>query len=159
MCVCVWCVCVCMCVCLLIRCYKQDDYLFSMCFHVDVQELESPQVLHKPLQDLTSWEHIQRKVSIMSLGRHLPKNMPADLRKEYNLQDPVMRFLSAGFLRNYICSFFEKWCCQNLNAIRTYFVETFMTTYVPYYGLEYFSAEKLAKEGKRSSLRLAHRAS
>ena len=87
----------------------------------------------------------------MSLGHHLPKNMPADLRKEYNLRDPIMRFLSAGFLRNYIRNFFEKWCHQNLKAIRTYFVETFMTTYVPYYGMEYFSAEKLAKEGKKSS--------
>ena len=128
-----------------------------MCIHVTQQDSEPSKVLDKPLNKLTSMENIQGKATFMKLGRHLPKNLPAKLRSEYNLRDPIMRILSRNFMHGYIHNFYDKWGSQNLKDIRAFFVETLLTQYVPYYALEYFSAEKLANEGKKQSLRPVYR--
>ena len=113
-----------------------------------MQAPETPEVLDKPLKELTSRENVEKKVTLMSLPHILPKDMPATLKKDYNLLDPFVRILSYQYMHSYLKHFFQTWGACNLKTMRSSFVETFWKNYVPYYALEYFSAEKLAKPGK-----------
>ncbi|XP_070176438.1 tyrosine-protein kinase JAK2-like isoform X1 [Littorina saxatilis] len=102
-----------------------------------------PRLLQMPLKEITTLHRIRGKVTLMNIPRLLPKKMTTELEKEYNIIDPLMRFLSRRFMHTYIKDFFEKWGEENLTRIRYNFVEGFLSKVVPYYLLEYFPAEKV----------------
>ncbi|XP_070176544.1 non-receptor tyrosine-protein kinase TYK2-like [Littorina saxatilis] len=104
-------------------------------------------ILHTPLKEITTLEHIRNKVNVQRL---LPEKMPPELEKQYNImsastfniRNPFMRIESKSVLRTYTKDFFKKWGEETLSVMRHSFVEDFLAN-VPYYLLEYFPAEKV----------------
>lgn len=100
------------------------------------------------LKSLTSLDLIQKKIALLKLGRLIPDKLSDELRKEFKLKDPMMRYLMHKKLREGMESFFGNWKDETLENMRRQFVEELMYTDVPNYGLEYYPAKRVDVAGE-----------
>ncbi|KAK7473587.1 hypothetical protein BaRGS_00035190 [Batillaria attramentaria] len=104
---------------------------------------EDSKKLTTPLEQLTKITLIQRKITLWGLKHVIPKKLSEALRKEFNIMDPLMRYLMHNKLHEGMASFYENWKAETIENMRLQFVEDLMYKDVPYYGLEYYPAKKV----------------
>nr|KAG5689498.1 hypothetical protein BaRGS_000604 [Batillaria attramentaria] len=115
---------------------------------------EDSKKLTTPLEQLTKITLIQRKITLWGLKHVIPKKLSEALRKEFNIMDPLMRYLMHNKLHEGMASFYENWKAETIENMRLQFVEDLMYKDVPYYGLEYYPAKKVDMNKQESNRKM-----
>lgn len=98
--------------------------------------------LTTPLKSLAKLGMMKRKISCLKLHKVIPTFLSEDLRKEFSIWDPLMRWLMNTKLQEGMTSFYGSWENETMETMRLQFMEDLMYKDVPFYGLECYPAKR-----------------